>query len=181
MPTRFTRREILKRSTLVAAGSLAYWHHSPAKGQSPNEKLNIACVGLGNQGNANLQKVSGQNIVALCDVDDTRTAKYAKRFPKAGRFADFRVMFDKMQKQIDAVVVTTPNHTHAPIALTAMKQGKHCYCEKPLTHSIHESRLLAQAASENNVVTQMGTQNHAGENYRRTVELVRSGAIGPVR
>ena len=181
MPEQFTRRAMLRNSASAGLGSVLYLRGSSAKAASFNDKLNIACVGLGNQGNANLGKVGGQNIVALCDIDDSRTAKYAEKFPKAKRFADFRVMFDKMEKEIDAVVVTTPNHTHATIAVLAMKMGKHCYCEKPLTHSLHEARLMARVAAQNNVVTQMGTQNHAGENYRRTVELIRSGAIGPVR
>ena len=181
MSNRYTRREVLRHSVVAGMGSALYLRGSSAKATSSNDKLNIACVGLGNQGNANLQKVSSQNIVALCDVDDSRTAKFAEKFPKAKRFADFRVMFDEMEKQIDAVVVTTPNHAHAPIAIRAMRMGKHCYCEKPLTHSLHESRLMARVAAENNVVTQMGTQNHAGDNYRRTVELIRSGAVGPVR
>ena len=126
MTKRFTRREMLRNSAMAGVGSCLYLHGSSAKAASSNEKLNIACIGLGNQGNANLQKVAGQNIVALCDVDDSRTAKYAEKFPKARRFADFRVMFDKMEKEIDAVVVTTPNHTHAPIAIGAMRMGKHC-------------------------------------------------------
>ena len=180
MSKKLSRRALLRTTALTSAGVWLSGGIAPAASKSPNEKLNIACIGIGNQGKANLGLVSSQNIVALCDVDDARTGMFADKFPKAKRFADFRVMFDKMDKQIDAVVVTTPNHTHATIAVTAMKMGKHCYCEKPLAHSIHEVRTMTRVAAEHNVVTQMGAQNHAGQNYRRAVELVQSGAIGPV-
>ncbi|APZ94153.1 Gfo/Idh/MocA family protein [Fuerstiella marisgermanici] len=176
-----SRRELLRNAALIGAGVCVSGNTATALSTSPNEKLNIACVGLGNQGKANLGLVKSQNIVALCDVDDDRTAMFGPRFPKARRFADFRLMLDKMSKEIDAVVVTTPNHSHATIAIAAMKSGIHCYCEKPLAHSIHEVREMQRVATEQNVVSQMGTQNHAGTNYRRVVELVQSGAIGPVR
>lgn len=176
-----TRRDMLKNSVLSGAGLWLGAHSAQAESRSPNEKLNIACIGIGNQGKANLGLVANQNIVALCDVDSARTDKYQARFPKARSFADFRVMLDKMEDEIDAVVVTTPNHTHATIAINAMRRGKHVYCEKPLAHSIHEVREMQRVAREQNVVTQMGTQNHAGDNYRRTVELIQSGAIGDVK
>ena len=176
-----TRRELLKKTVLSSAGLWLAGNSAKAASRSPNEKLNIACIGLGNQGKRNLQLVSSQNIVALCDVDSARTTKYAAKYPKAKTFADFRVMLDKMEKEIDAVVVTTPNHTHATIAINAMKRGKHCYCEKPLAHTIHEVREMNRIANEMKVVTQMGTQNHAGQNYRRTVELIQSGTIGGVK
>lgn len=176
-----TRRDMLKNSVLSSAGLWLGANTASGASRSANEKLNIACIGLGNQGNANLGLVSNQNIVALCDVDSARTDKYQGKFPKAKAFADFRVMLDQMEKEIDAVVVTTPNHTHATIAINAMERGKHCYCEKPLAHSIHEVREMQRVAREQKVVTQMGTQNHAGENYRRTVELIQSGAIGGVK
>ena len=179
--TDVTRREMLKTSLLSGAGLWLGAHTAQAESTSPNEKLNIACIGLGNQGNANLGLVSSQNIVGLCDVDSARTDKYQAKFPKAKSFADYRVMLDKLENEIDAVVVTTPNHTHATIAINAMRRGKHVYCEKPLAHSIHEVREMQRVAREENVVTQMGTQNHAGENYRRTVELIQSGAIGDVQ
>lgn len=179
--TKLTRREMLQRSALAGAGLWLGGNTTRAESSSPNEKLNIACIGLGNQGNANLGLVSTQNIVGLCDVDSARTDKYQAKFPKAKSFADFRVMLDKLENEIDAVVVTTPNHTHATIAINAMRRGKHVYCEKPLAHSIHDVRAMQRVAREENVVTQMGTQNHAGDNYRRTVELIRSGAIGDVK
>lgn len=177
MTRMYSRRGLLKTAAAAGAG---LWLNPGRAGGSPNEKLNVACVGLGNQGNSNLQHVQHENIVALCDVDATRRNAYTDKFPKARRFADFREMFDQMANEIDAVVVTTPNHTHAVVAMHALKRGKHCYCEKPLTHTIHEARALQRVAREQGVVTQMGIQIHAKDNYRRAVELVQSGAIGDV-
>ena len=118
--------------------------------------------------------------MALCDVDDSRAGKTYERFPKAKRFRDFRVMLNEMHDQIDAVVIGTPDHTHAPAGVMAMRLGKHCYCEKPLTHNVFEARLMAEIAREKGLATQLGTQIHAGGNYRRVVELIQSGAIGAV-
>ena len=178
-----TRRGFLK-GTLAAAPyvitSAAIGAPAAAKPESPNEKLNIAIVGVAGRGGANLNGVSSENIVALCDVDSNRLAKAAARFPKAKTFGDFRTMLDKVRKEIDAVVVSTPDHTHAPAAAMAMKMGKHCYSEKPLTHSAFESRTLIELANKNKLVTQLGTQIHAGDNYRRVVELIQAGAVGPV-
>lgn len=173
-------RRTMIRNTALAGASVWTGILAKAQSTSPNEKLNIACVGLGNQGKADLNLVASQNVVALCDVDKTQTDKLAAKFPGARRFADYRVMLDKMDKKIDAVVVATPNHTHAVVAAEAMNRGKHCYCEKPLAHSIHEVRALMRIAREQKVVTQMGTQIHTGANYRRCVELIQSGAIGAV-
>lgn len=178
-PERLNRREFL-RTTI--AGGLAAAFPAPAFAQekSPNEKLNIAVVGCGGRGGANLAAVAGENIVALCDIDDIRLGGAAKTFPKAKTYVDFRKMLEQMNKQIDAVVVTTPDHTHAPAGMMAMRMGKHCYCEKPLAHEIFEVRTMAELARKNKLVTQMGTQIHASGNYRRVVELIQSGAIGPV-
>jgi predicted dehydrogenase len=153
----------------------------PAWAQSPNEKLNIAVIGVAGRGGGNLAGVSTENIVALCDVDANNLDQAAKNFPQAKTYSDFRKMLEELDKQIDAVVVSTPDHTHAPAGVMAMKMGKHCYCEKPLTWSVHEARTMAELAKQNNLVTQMGTQIHAGDNYRRVVELVQAGAVGPVR
>jgi len=172
MPKRITRRTLLRAGAASGLGLCISGRRGFGQDSSPGDRPNVACIGLGNQGRANLGLVAKHaNIVALCDVDQTRTAM----------FADFRVLFDKMDKEIDAVVVTTPNHSHATIALAALKMRKHVYCEKPLTLTVHEARTMAAVAGESNVITQMGTQIHAGENYRRTVELVRAGAVGPVR
>jgi len=150
-------------------------------GASPNEKLAIAVVGVAGRGGANLGGVSGEQIVALCDVDEHRLAKAAKKHPKARRYADFRRMLDEVGRSIDAVVVSTPDHTHASPSAMALRMGKHVYCEKPLTHSVYETRVVADLARQHKVATQIGTQIHARDNYRRVVELVRAGAVGPIR
>jgi len=174
-----TRRGFLAGS---AAAAVAVGFGGPVSGKSssPNEMLDMAVIGVGGRGGANLGGVRSQNIVALCDVDANRLAAAARGFPKAAKFADFRKMLDKMHNQIDAVVVSTPDHTHAPAAAAAMRLGKHCYCEKPLTHTVGESRTLIELAAKNKLVTQMGTQIHANSNYRRVVEIVQSGMIGAV-
>jgi len=172
------RRAFLKTS--AGAGMAAMALPALAAPESANEKLNIAVVGPGGRGYGNLKGVAGENIVALCDVDARRAGKAFEEFPKAKRYVDFRKMLSDLDKQIDAVVVSTPDHTHAPPAVMAMKMGKHCYCEKPLAHEVYEVRVMRDIAKKNNLATQMGTQIHAGDNYRRVVELVRAGAIGPI-
>jgi len=138
-------------------------------------------VGAGGRGQANLQALRHHDIVGLCDVDERRAGKVFEEYPKAQRFRDFRKMLDALHAQIDAVVVSAPNHIHAPASVMAMRLGKHCYCEKPLTHSVYEARVMAQVAGEKKVATQMGTQIHASSNYRRAIEILRSGAIGSIR
>jgi predicted dehydrogenase len=181
MSQRLTRREMLRNTTWAGIG---IWTAAGARAlgapRSPNEKLNIAGVGVGGQGGWDVGQCASENIVAVCDVDDRRAAGSYTRFPKAKRFRDFRKMLEAMDREIDAVVVGTPDHTHAPPAVMAMKMGKHCYCEKPLAHSVFEVRTMIELAAKNKLATQMGTQIHAGANYRRVVELVESGAIGPV-
>ncbi|HEX5220031.1 MAG TPA: Gfo/Idh/MocA family oxidoreductase [Verrucomicrobiae bacterium] len=148
---------------------------------SPNSKLNIAGIGLGSRGAVLLRDhFNGENIVALSDVDAKKAATTFKRFPQARRYEDFRMMLDK-EKSIDAVVVATPDHTHAVAAMMAIKMGKHVYCEKPLTHTVWEARQLTRAAREHRVQTQMGNQGQASEETRRLCELVWADAIGPVR
>ncbi|MCX7426458.1 MAG: Gfo/Idh/MocA family oxidoreductase [Planctomycetia bacterium] len=184
MSTPLNRRDILKNTTLAGAGFfLAGNLRSRAeenKSASPSEKLNVALVGCGGRAEGNLAGVAGENIVALCDVDAARAAGAFKQYPNAKKFRDYRNMLDAMHKEIDAVVVSTPDHTHAVAALAAMNLGKHCYCEKPLAHSVHQARRMAEVAKEKKLATQMGTQIHEGDNYRRVVELVQGGAIGPV-
>lgn len=149
---------------------------------SPNAKLNVAGIGVGSQGGGDVDAVAGegQNIVALCDVDENYAAKKFAQYPKARQFKDFRVMLDQMDKEIDAVVIGTPDHTHAVIAMEAMRRGKHVYCEKPLAHSIHEVRSLMDAARKYKVVTQLGNQGHSSATIRRLCEWVWGGAIGKV-
>ncbi len=178
-PERLNRREFL-RNTIAGGLTAALAGPAFAQEKSPNEKLNIAVIGCAGRGGANLAGVAGENIVALCDIDDKRLGGAAKRFPKAKTYADFRKMLEQMEKQIDAVVVSTPDHTHAPPSTMAMRMGKHCFCEKPLAHEVFEVRTMAELAKKNKLATQMGTIIHASTNYRRVVELIQSGAIGPV-
>jgi predicted dehydrogenase len=153
-----------------------------AQALSTNEKVNVAGIGVGSQGGSDIDAVAGEghNIVALCDVDDDYAGKELAKYPKATRFKDYRVMFDKMGKEIDGVVIGTPDHTHAVIALEAMRRGKHVYCEKPLAHSINEVRALMKAARQYKVVTQLGNQGHSSGSIRQLCEWVSAGAVGPV-
>ena len=172
-----SRRAFLKTSAVAC--SFAAPNFLRARGA--NEKLNIAIIGSGGRGAANLNGVSSENIVALCDVSTPAVEAAAKKHPKAAKFTDFRQLFDKAAKDFDAVVVSTCEHTHAFATLLAIRHGKHVYCEKPLTHNIAEARVIREAAAKTKLATQMGTQIHAEDNYRRVVELIQTGAIGPVR
>lgn len=172
-----TRRRFL---TTTASTGAALAAPGFLRARGANEKLNLAIVGTGGRGAANLAGVASENIVALCDVSKAAVAKAAAKYPKARTFSDFRKMFD-FASEFDAVVVSTCEHTHAFVTLAALKLRKHVYCEKPLTHNVWEARRIRTAAADARVATQMGTQIHATENYRRVVELVQSGAIGPVR
>lgn len=178
--TQFNRRRFLQ-SSAVAAGALAVTRLD-AKDISPNEKLHVAIVGVAGQGQYNwgqIKAVPTAEVVALCDVHESRIGTAREAFPKASFDTDFRKMLDR--KGIDAVLVATPDHTHAVATLAALRSGRHVYCEKPLTHTVHEARLVAETAAKHKRVTQMGTQIHAGSNYRRVVELIQSGAIGDVK
>ena len=167
----------------VAAGAAAtLWAPGARRARAaagPNEKLNIGIIGTANRAADNIDGVAGENIVAICDVDERYLGKAAERFPKAKTYDDFRKLLER--KDLDAVVVSTADHTHAPAAAGALRSGKHVYCEKPLAHTVHEARVLGRLAVETKLATQMGTQIHAGDNYRRVVELVRAGAVGPIR
>jgi predicted dehydrogenase len=183
MTHRLNRREFLGRSA-VAATTLAVGYHTSslaAESKSPAEKLHIASVGCQGRAAANIGGTSSENFVALCDVDANSLGKMAARYPGARTYRDFRVMLEKEAEKIDAVLVGTPDHTHAPAAAMALRLKKHVYCEKPLTHTVQEARTLSELTKQNKLVTQMGTQIHAGTNYRRVVELVQSGAIGPIK
>jgi predicted dehydrogenase len=176
-----SRRSFLGASAAAFAFTIAPRNALGGPGQAPpSSKLNIACVGVGGRGADDLEGVKSENIVALCDADWQRAAETFKRYPKANRYRDFRVMFDK-EKNIDAVVVATPDHTHAVVSMLAIKQGKHVYCEKPLTRTVFEARALAKAAHEAKVATQMGNQGMAFEGNRLINEWIWAGALGPVR
>ncbi|MFP4192159.1 MAG: Gfo/Idh/MocA family protein [Candidatus Hydrogenedentota bacterium] len=172
-----TRRSFLASSAAATAG-LAL---APRIGaQSANDKLNIAAIGAGGQGMSNLDNCRSENIVALCDVDEERAAQAFAEWPDAARFTDYRQMLDEMGNEIDAVIVATPDHTHANPALACMQAGKHVYVEKPLTHSIEEARILTEAARYHNVATQMGNQGNAGDGVRQVCEMIWGGHIGQV-
>lgn len=147
----------------------------------PSDKLNIACIGVGGRGASNVRGVASENLVAFCDVDDERAAETYRVFPNVPRYKDFRVMLERESSRIDAVMISTPDHTHAAAAMMAIQMGKHVYCEKLLTRTIYEARRLAEAAREKGVVTQMGNQGHAGEGTRQIREWIEAGAIGTVR
>ncbi len=174
-----TRRQFLTHTT---AAGLTLWLGSRrlfAQGESPNDKLNIGIIGTANRASSNIDGVKGENIVAVCDIDDNYLAKIQQKFPGARPYSDYRKLLE--QPGLDAVVVSTADHVHAFATVAALNRGLHVYCEKPLTHSVFEARTVAAAAKKSGKATQMGTQIHAGGNYRRVVELVQSGAIGPVR
>src|ERR1043166_479598 len=177
---RIHRRDFLKG----AAAGAGVWVTGVQRGfgqeKSPNAKLNIAGIGVGGRGGADLKECAGENIVAICDVDEKRgLGPASKAYPNAKKYTDFRKLFDD-QKEFDAVVVATCEHTHAFATLPSLQLGKHVYCEKPLTHGVWEARVVQEAAKKAKVATQMGTQMHASENYRRIVELVQSGVVGPI-
>ena len=178
-----TRRTFLRNSTLSGAGLLILTNSRLAFAAEANSKLNVAGIGVGGQGRSDLDNIAGAgaNIVALCDVDQNRAADTQKKYPLAKTFQDFRRMFDAMDKQIDAVLVATPDHTHTVAAVAAMRRGKHVYCEKPLTRTVYEARVMREAALQTKVVTQMGNQGSASGRLRRAVELVWGGVIGEIR
>ena len=176
----FNRRDFIKAAAGVAAFSIVPSHVLGQNGQTPpNEKLNIAGIGVGGMGHGDLQNFVGENIVALCDVDHNYAAAAFGEHPQAKRYTDYREMLDK-QKDIDAVFIATPDHTHAVIAAAAMRAGKHVYCQKPLTHDVYEARTLAKIARETKVCTQMGIQMHATEGIRLAREWIEAGVIGDV-
>ena len=177
--SRSTRRSFLRTSAAVGAGLGLAGLPAVVHSRSPNEKLNIAIVGVTGRGGANLKEVQEENIVALCDVDEQKLASVAQKFPSARTSVDWRKLLD--QKGFDAVVVSTTEHTHALICVQAMKLGKHVYCEKPIAHSVHEARVVAETCRQAKVATQQGTQIHSQENYRRVVELVQRRAVGAIR
>jgi predicted dehydrogenase len=178
-----SRRDFLKKTAVAAAGfsvvpSLAV---SGLGHRAPSDKLNIAGIGIGGKGFPNLRGMSTENITALCDVDWKYAGKCFEYFPGAKRYQDWRKMFDEMGDSVDAVMVATADHTHAIIAATALSMGKHVYCQKPLTHSVYESRLLTRLAAKHKVATQMGNQGNSGDGVRQVCEWIWNGEIGDVK
>ncbi|HNQ90670.1 MAG TPA: Gfo/Idh/MocA family oxidoreductase, partial [Verrucomicrobiota bacterium] len=174
-------RPISRRRFLGAAATVAALNVVPRHGfGGANDKLNIAGIGVGGMGAANLEALASQNIVALCDVDPDYASPTLKKYPQARVWADYRQMLEQ-QKDIEAVMIATPDHTHAVISMAAMRAGKHVYCQKPLTHDVYEARRLAQVAKETGVATQMGNQGHSAEGIRSVCEWIWDGAIGEIQ
>jgi predicted dehydrogenase len=176
-----SRRRFLGTAATATAGLTILPGYVAGLGfRSPNNKLNIAAVGVGGVGATNIKNCATENIVALCDVDWKYAAGTFKNYPQARKFSDYRVMLDEMGDKIDAVIVATPDHTHACVTADAIRMGKHVYVQKPLTHSVYESRFLQELANEHKVATQMGNQGNSGEGIRQTCEWIWDGAIGEV-
>ena len=180
---KMNRRKFLKATGATGAG---YWLATNAlsatrAADKPNGKIHFAGIGVGGKGSSDIDQAGNLGeVVALCDCDEKPLNEKAVRFGSAEKFFDYRKMFDKLGKQIDAVTVSTPDHTHAPASLTAMKLGKHVYCQKPMTHDVWEARQMRLIAKENKVCTQMGNQGTAENGLRRAVEIVRAGVLGKV-
>ncbi len=180
MNTRASRRQFLRNTCLTTAGLfIVNPRLRAADSTAANSKLNIGVIGVAGRGGDNLRGVSSQNIVALCDIDDNLLSAAARNFPSAKTYNDFRLLLEN--KEIEAVVVSTPDHIHAVAAAAALNSGRHVYCEKPLTRTVSEARFITDLARRQKRVTQLGTQIHAENNYRRVVELIQSDVIGPVR
>ncbi|TWU32978.1 Gfo/Idh/MocA family protein [Novipirellula artificiosorum] len=174
------RRSFIKTTTAlsVAAG---VWSELPAaESDSANEKLKVLCVGTANRAAEDVRGVQGEEIIGICDVDSNYLDRAAKTFPDANKYADYREMISQEADKADAIVIATADHNHAPAAIRAIHAGLHCYCEKPLTHTVQEARILTEAARARGLATQLGTQIHAQPNYRRVVEMIQAGTIGDV-
>jgi len=181
MSRKVNRRRFLGQSAAVATGFWLGASSTSRASRSANEKLNVAFIAAGGRAKANIKAISalGENVVAFCDVDDKRAAETYNANPNTPRFRDFRKMLEAV-KGIDAVVVSTADHAHAVASIAAMRQGKHVYCEKPLTHSVYEARLMRETAEKGKLATQMGNVGTGYSGFRRGVEVIQSGAIGPV-
>ena len=184
MPLRSMNRRQFVGNSLALAGT-GFWFSTQSAnllGQSPNARVNVACIGVGGKGGSDTDGAANYGeIVALCDVDDRHLQQRAKKHPGAKLFHDYRELLDVMGDQIDAVTVSTADHTHAAAGVRAMRLGKHIYCQKPLTHTVAEARLMRETARKHNIISQMGNQGTAHDGFRAGVELIRSGAIGDVR
>ncbi len=177
------RRDFLKQAALTGAVSpLLLSGTAQAARSSPNEKVRFACIGVGGKGESDTDDAGKHGeIVALCDVNDDRLEKMAAKFPKAKKYYDYRKMLEDLGEKIDAVTVSTPDHSHAPASVMAMRMGKHCFTQKPLTWSIEEARVLRELAAEKKLATQMGNQGTAEDGFREGVEVLRAGVLGPIK
>jgi len=174
-----TRREVLQFAVSPAVVAFCVGRSKCDESRSPNNKLNIGVIGVGNRGASNIAELKSENIAALCDVDRSYLEEMSARHPGAKTYEDFRELVD--QTNLDAVLISTPDHTHYHAAMLAMRRGLHVYCEKPLAHSVWEVRELAKAANAAEVITQTGNQHHASEGYHRVVEIIQSGVLGSIR
>jgi predicted dehydrogenase len=183
MSSRTSRRQFLQAA--AAATTAGYWVAGGVKAQesnSPNERIRFACIGVGGKGSSDsIDAGRHGDVVAICDVDSDTLDKAATRFDKAKKFFDYREMLESMANNFDAVTVSTPDHNHAPASLMAMRLGKHCFCQKPMTHSIAEARMMAQVAAEKKVATQMGNQGTAGTGLRKAAAMIKAGALGTIK
>ena len=180
--TQLTRREFLAATTALAAFAIVPRHVLAGSGQpAPGETMNVGCVGVGGmQGASDVRSVSSENIYALCDVDESQLAKTAALYPNAKRYRDFREMLDKEQKNLHGITITIPDHMHATVALWAMERGIAVYCQKPLTQSVWEARLLTKAARKYPVATQMGNQGYSAVETRTACEIIWKGDVGDI-
>jgi predicted dehydrogenase len=184
MPLRHSRRDFLK-TTAVGAGFFTLAGLTPSVSRAANEKIRIAGIGVGGKGHGDITQAANYgDVIAICDIDEGNLGKAADDLGKKGqtpqKFFDYRKMLDELGKSIDAVTVSTPDHTHAPASLMAMKMGKHIYCQKPLCHDVAEAREMRETAKKMKVATQMGNQGTASNGLRRAVEIIRAGVLGPI-
>ena len=177
------RREFFRRSALASTGSMLLSGGSAgARPAAADEKVRFACIGVGGKGDSDTNDAGAHGeIVALCDIDSNVLDEMGKKYPKAKKYFDYRKMLEDMGDKIDAVTVSTPDHSHAPASVMAMRMGKHCFCQKPLTWSIEEARLMRTLAAEKKLCTQMGNQGTAETGFREGVELIRGGILGPIK
>jgi len=180
--SQLNRRQFVQNTAMAGAGFWFSTQSERALGKSPNERVAVASIGVGGKGSSDTDGAAkyGQ-IVALCDVDDQRLQQKAKQYPNAKLFHDYRELLSEMGDTVDAVTVSTADHTHAAAGVRAMRLGKHVYCQKPLTHTVAEARLMRETARKHKVVTQMGNQGTAHDGFRAGIELIRSGVIGDVQ
>jgi predicted dehydrogenase len=177
-----TRRDFLRSSTLAGVGFWVGGASTGVNAKGPNDKIGFAAIGVGGKGSGDCdQAASLGNLVAICDIDDNHLNAKAAKFPEAKKYNDYRKMLEEMGSKIDAVTVSTADHTHACASVMAMKMKKHVYCQKPLTHSVYEARRMREIASEMKVCTQMGNQGTAENGLRRAVEIIQAGVLGPIR
>jgi predicted dehydrogenase len=182
MSHRTNRRTFLQTTAVTGIGFWVAGGAGAQESKSPNERIAMASIGIGGKGSSDSGDAGSMgDMVAVCDTDENTLNGAGKRFSKAKRYTDFRKLLDEMGKSIDAVTVSTPDHTHAPAALMAMRMGKHCFCQKPMTHTIYEARLMAQVAREKKLATQMGNQGTAEPSLRRAAAIIQAGTLGTVK